>query len=35
MEFIAEEIQNYAEKHTSAESDLLTELLRENLQRAK
>ena len=28
MEFIAEEIQNYAEKHTSEESELLTELLR-------
>ena len=28
MDFIAEEIQNYAEKYTSAESDLLTELLR-------
>lgn len=27
MEFISEEIQNYAEKHTSAESSLLTELL--------
>ncbi|MEO6589427.1 MAG: O-methyltransferase [Pyrinomonadaceae bacterium] len=28
MEFIAGDVQNYAEKHTSAESDLLTELLR-------
>ncbi len=27
MEFISKDIQNYAEKHTSAESDLLTALL--------